>query len=87
LVRFKDEELENIFRELQEDILCVITVFLAKNNGKYAAENRKRIVREEDGRRRQRQYPSQNRQNNKPRFQPKKVSEIACIPRMNRINC
>jgi hypothetical protein len=46
LVRFKDEKLENAPRELQEDFLYIITVFLAKNNRKCAAENRRRIRRE-----------------------------------------
>jgi putative resolvase len=35
-------------QELAEDLLAVVNVFVAKNNGKRASENRKRRKREEE---------------------------------------
>jgi putative resolvase len=57
VVHFQDEKPEDASRELEQDLMSIVTAFVAKNNGKRAAENRRRRRRrrreteeEEEGR-------------------------------------
>jgi predicted site-specific integrase-resolvase len=46
VVHSQDQETEEPSRELKQDLMSLVTVFVAKNNGKRAAENRRRRKRE-----------------------------------------
>jgi predicted site-specific integrase-resolvase len=47
-VHSQDQENEEASRELEQDLMSLVTVFLAKNNGKRATENRRRRKREDE---------------------------------------
>ncbi len=41
-VHYQDERVDDVSRELQEDLVSIFTVFVVKNNGKQLAEKRRR---------------------------------------------